>query len=61
MTPVPQSEYVDVKTAAFRAGVKTQTIYRWMWTGRLPANKMGPKLWRIKIEDLDRLMRGGEK
>lgn len=39
--------------AADILGVHQRTVQRWIKTGKLTAIKAGPKLWRIKKEDLD--------
>lgn len=33
------------------------TVVRWMRSGRLKAQKFGRKIWRMKAEDLETLMR----
>ncbi|TMD41021.1 MAG: helix-turn-helix domain-containing protein [Chloroflexi bacterium] len=43
MKPSPADE-LDVKAAARVAGRTTETIRRWVWSGRLPARKRGNRL-----------------
>lgn len=38
------SDEVDVRGAARLAGRTTETIRRWVWSGRLPARKQGNRL-----------------
>lgn len=33
-----------------------QTVYRWIWSGRLPAHRVG-RLLRVSVEDLERFVR----
>lgn len=37
---------------AKRLRVHQRTVQRWISTGRLPATKVGPRMWRISPEDL---------
>lgn len=37
--------------------VSTRTIYRYIATGLLPAYRVGPRLLRIDLDDLERLAR----
>lgn len=39
------------------ARVTTNSLYRWIRAGRLPATKLGGR-WRIHREHLDQLLRG---
>jgi excisionase family DNA binding protein len=38
-------------------GVSGRTVRRWIAEGRLPAYRVGPRLIRIKAEDLEKAMR----
>lgn len=52
--PVEQAPAdLTVAEAARRRAVSTKTIRRWISTGVLPAERLGPKLIRIKPADLD--------
>ena len=46
---------VDVAAAAVIAGRSTETVRRWVWSGRLRAHKRGKKLL-IARSDLERLL-----
>jgi excisionase family DNA binding protein len=46
---------LDVAAAAAVAGRSTETVRRWVWSGRLRAHKRGNKLL-IARADLDRLL-----
>jgi excisionase family DNA binding protein len=43
---------VTVREAAAKCGSNAETIRRWIWSGKLPAEKMGNKFY-IKQSDLD--------
>lgn len=47
---------IGLKEAATRLGVHYMTVYRYVRTGRLPAVKTEGE-WRVRPEDLDRLVR----
>ncbi|MBU4533589.1 MAG: helix-turn-helix domain-containing protein [Firmicutes bacterium] len=48
-TPEEAAEYLKVTR---------RTIYNWLLSGRLPGQKLGPKLWRIRKQDLDAMLKG---
>jgi excisionase family DNA binding protein len=48
-------EYLGVKESAEYLGVNESTIRRWIKKGLLPAERVGPRLLRIKRADLDAL------
>src|SRR2546423_12343292 len=48
---------LTVREAARRAGRTEETIRRWIWSGRLPANKIG-NTYRMSAADLDAASRG---
>ncbi len=50
---------LDVKAAALVAGRTTETIRRWVWSGRLPARKRGNRLVMAR-QDVEALA-GGAK
>lgn len=52
--------HISINQAADRAGVHPRTVRRWIATGALPAYKMGPKLVRIDVADLDAFFRSHE-
>ena len=54
MSPTGSGE-LDVIAAAAVAGRSTETVRRWVWSGRLRAHKRGNKLV-IARSDLDRLL-----
>lgn len=45
---------VTVAQAAARLGVHDRTVRRYIREGILPAERVGPRLLRIKVADLDR-------
>jgi excisionase family DNA binding protein len=53
--PRSASDELDVVAAAAVAGRSTETVRRWVWSGRLRARKHGNKLL-IARSDLDRLL-----
>jgi Helix-turn-helix domain len=44
MKPAPDERLVDVNAAAALTGRAPETIRRWVWAGRLPAQRRGRKL-----------------
>jgi MerR family transcriptional regulator, light-induced transcriptional regulator len=51
-----RNEVIGLKEAATRLGVHYMTVYRYVRTGRLPAEKTRGE-WRVDPEDVDRLGR----
>lgn len=47
----------SVNEAAERYGVSSRTLRRWIASRRLPAQKFGPKLLRIRKADLDEMLK----
>lgn len=47
--------YVSPKEAAYLRGVSERTIRRYIATNRLPAERVGPRLIRIRTVDLESL------
>ncbi len=50
------ADHIDVASAAAIAGRSAETVRRWVWSGRLRANKSGKKLLIVRA-DLERLLR----
>jgi excisionase family DNA binding protein len=46
-----KDEKITVRQAAKECGRNAETIRRWIWSGKLPAEKMGNQLY-IKLSDL---------
>ena len=46
-------ELVNLQDAADRAGVSTRTIRRWIADGRLVAYRVGPKVIRVDLDQLE--------
>ena len=52
--PAEQAPHdLSIAEAARRKNVSGKTIRRWIAEGRLPAERVGPRLIRIRPEDLD--------
>lgn len=51
-----QLEWLTVQEAANRLGVARATLYKWAKEGRLPIYKLGERVARIRVQDLDRLL-----
>ncbi len=51
MTSRTNSELISVREAARECERNTETIRRWIWSGKLPAEKLGNQLF-IKRSDL---------
>lgn len=48
---------LSIQEAAQARGVTTKTVRRWIAQGLVPAYRVGPKLIRIRQDDLDNLGR----
>ncbi len=46
-------DYMTVKEAAAELGVSPSTIWRWISAGRIPAQRIGPKIIRLRKRDVD--------
>ncbi|MBJ7607831.1 MAG: helix-turn-helix domain-containing protein [Candidatus Dormibacteraeota bacterium] len=57
MTVERDLELLDVRQVATRVGRSAETIRRWIWSGRLAAQKQGNRLL-IQRADADRVIAG---
>ena len=48
---------LSIQEAAHARGVTTKTVRRWIAQGLVPAYRVGPKLIRIRPDDLENLDR----
>lgn len=48
-----KSERLSVKQVTQILGVSSQTVYRRIYSGSIPAHRPGPKLWYVLKADLD--------
>jgi excisionase family DNA binding protein len=48
---------MSLADAAEHVGVTTRTLRRWIAAGALPAYRVGPRLVRVNLDDLEELMR----
>lgn len=55
------SEWLTPKEAAYRIGVSSSFIYKLIKTNKLEASRVGSKLLRIKITDLQAIYRPTSK
>ena len=53
MQQVTPEVSVSLAEAAERKGVSVKTVRRWIADGRLPAERLGPRLIRMKVADVD--------
>ena len=53
----PASEWVSLQQAAQLVGVSVDTLRRRIRSGELPAYRFGERLIKIRVEDLDNLVR----
>lgn len=53
----PRRRWVDQREAAEYLGVTDRTIRRFIAEGRLPGYRLGNKMLRLDVADLDALMR----
>lgn len=49
--------WVSLADAAEHVGVTTRTLRRWIAAGTLPAYRVGRRLVRVNLEDLEDLLR----
>jgi excisionase family DNA binding protein len=54
--PVTHPEWVSLQEAADYCGVDYRTIRRWIAAGHLNATRVGPKLIKVDVAQLDNLM-----
>ena len=50
--------WVTVDEVAEALGVHRRTVRRWIERGDLPAHRVGPRLLRVRVEDLEALAGG---
>lgn len=53
----PTPEWVSLQQAALIYGISVDTIRRRIAAGVLPASRIGARIIRVRIEDLDRVCR----
>lgn len=53
----PAAEWVSLQQAALIYAVSVDTLRRRIATGVLPASRIGARIIRVRIEDLDRVCR----
>lgn len=49
--------WISVRQAADYCGVTPVTIRRWIAAGRLPATRVGPKILKVRLTDLEKMLR----
>lgn len=52
------SQYLSVDLAGERVGVSGRTVRRWIAAGYLKGYRIGPKLLRVKVAELDAMASG---
>ncbi len=52
---IDQDKMLTIREAAQEAGRTAETVRRWVWAGKLPAQKLGNQLF-VKKSDLDRML-----
>lgn len=53
----PGRRLVGTAEAAEYAGLCTRTIYRYIATGRITGYRIGPKLIKVDLDELDKITR----
>jgi excisionase family DNA binding protein len=53
---VVDEEYLSPAQVADELQVTTVTVRRWIASGELPAAKAGPRKWRIRRSDVERML-----
>lgn len=51
--------WLSVQEIALYLGVSKETIYRWLYSNKIPSIKIG-KQWKFKTSDVDKWVRSGE-
>lgn len=54
----PQPTWLSIESAAVYSDSSVYTIRRWIKVGLLPATKLPSRTYRIRREDLERLLSG---
>jgi excisionase family DNA binding protein len=60
MTTSPNPDRVDAKQVAEHFGVALRTVRRWTKDGTIPAHRIGPKLLRFDLAEVDAALRGAQ-
>jgi len=55
--PERQRRFTSITNAAVYADVSTRSIRRWISIGLIPAYRVGPRLLKVDLDDLDKLAR----
>ena len=50
------STYISIDDAALRLRVHSKTVRKWVAAGHVPAYRLGPKVLRIKLADLEAMV-----
>ena len=53
--------YYTVHEVAEKLGITRQTVYKWIWNGDMKAVKLGAKLYRVPVEEVQRAFGGWDK
>lgn len=56
-TPIEHARWASVAEVASYIGASEKTVYRHVWAGELPARRLGKKMLRIDLNDVDALLR----
>ena len=54
-------EYLTVHEAAERLKVTRDTVYEWLWSGKLKGIKVSASMWRIRESEIHDFMRRAEE
>lgn len=52
--PTPERPFLTPQEVSDLLHVSVQTVRRWIKDEKLPAYKVGPRMWRIRAADLDK-------
>jgi excisionase family DNA binding protein len=55
--PIPERTFLTTQEVSRLLHVSVQTVRRWIKDEKLPAYKVGPRMWRIRMADLDEWLR----
>lgn len=59
-TPAKVTRLIDTNAVARRCAVKPRTVRVWAEKGILPARKVGLKLWRFEVRDVEEFLSRGQ-
>lgn len=53
-----EERWLSVEEIATHLGISKETIYRWLYRGKIPSHRVG-RLWKFKASEVDAWVVGG--